>query len=122
MREYVKITTEKGIGTIEFYHPQSNSLPINILSKITSMITKAGEDKNIKVRRQITGFFNYKLHGLKLFGRNNLDVLDTLKEYINIIINFNFIVIWFVTSNYVNFKYFIYFFKAINERIKIRNF
>uniref|UniRef100_A0A6C0ITM6 Reverse transcriptase domain-containing protein n=1 Tax=viral metagenome TaxID=1070528 RepID=A0A6C0ITM6_9ZZZZ len=50
-------------------------------------ILESDKDKNIKVRRQILGFFNYKLHGLKLFGRNNLDVLDTLKEYINIIIN-----------------------------------
>lgn len=50
-------------------------------------ILESDKDKNIKVRKQITGFFNYKLHGLKLFGRNNLDVLDTLKEYINIIIN-----------------------------------
>ena len=49
MREYVKITTEKGIGTIEFFHPQSNSLPGHILTELSSTITKAGEDDNIKV-------------------------------------------------------------------------
>ena len=49
MSEYVKITTINGIGTIEFYHPQSNSLPGNILAKLASTITDAGNDKNIKV-------------------------------------------------------------------------
>jgi methylglutaconyl-CoA hydratase len=49
MSEYVKITTINGIGTIEFYHPQSNSLPGNILAKLVTTITEAGNDKNIKV-------------------------------------------------------------------------
>lgn len=49
MIEYVKITTINGIGTIEFYHPQSNSLPGNILAKLATTITDAGNDKNIKV-------------------------------------------------------------------------
>jgi len=44
-------------------------------------IIKSDKDKNIKVRRQIIGFFNYKFNGLKLFGKDNLDVLDTLIEY-----------------------------------------
>jgi methylglutaconyl-CoA hydratase len=49
MEAYVKITIESSIGTIEFFHPQSNSLPGHILGKLTSAITKAGEDDNIKV-------------------------------------------------------------------------
>ena len=49
MAEYVKINTENGIGTIEFFHPQSNSLPANILAKLATTITKAGEDDTIKV-------------------------------------------------------------------------
>ena len=49
MTEYVKINTENGIGTIEFFHPQSNSLPGDILAELASTITKAGEDENIKV-------------------------------------------------------------------------
>ena len=49
MTEYVKINTENGIGTIEFFHPQSNSLPGHILAELSSTITKAGEDDNIKV-------------------------------------------------------------------------
>jgi len=49
MKEYVKIKTENGIGTIEFFHPQSNSLPGHILAELSSTITKAGEDDNIKV-------------------------------------------------------------------------
>ena len=49
MEEYVKLNIEKGIGIIEFFHPQSNSLPGNILSELANTITKAGEDANIKV-------------------------------------------------------------------------
>ena len=49
MKEYVKLTTENGIGTIEFFHPQSNSLPGHILSELATTITSAGEDENIKV-------------------------------------------------------------------------
>jgi methylglutaconyl-CoA hydratase len=49
MEAYVKITIESSIGTIEFFHPQSNSLPGHILGELTSAITKAGEDDNIKV-------------------------------------------------------------------------
>ena len=49
MEAYVKLDVENRIGTIEFFHHQSNSLPGNILNKLTSIITKAGKDKNIKV-------------------------------------------------------------------------
>ena len=49
MKEYVKITTENSVGTIEFFHPRSNSLPGHILAELASTITKAGEDDNIKV-------------------------------------------------------------------------
>jgi len=49
MKEYVKLTIEDGIGTIEFFHPQSNSLPGHILAELANTITKAGKDDNIKV-------------------------------------------------------------------------
>ncbi len=49
MKEFVKLTTENTIGTIEFFHPQSNSLPGHILAELATTITKAGEDDNIKV-------------------------------------------------------------------------
>ena len=49
MEAYVKITTENSVGTIEFFHPQSNSLPGHILAELASTISKAGEDDNIKV-------------------------------------------------------------------------
>ncbi len=49
MKEYVKITTENSIGTIEFFHPQSNSLPGHILAELANTITSAGKDENIKV-------------------------------------------------------------------------
>ncbi|HIG33007.1 MAG TPA: enoyl-CoA hydratase/isomerase family protein [Flavobacteriales bacterium] len=49
MEAYVKLDVENGIGTIEFFHTQSNSLPANILDELSSTITKAGKDQNIKV-------------------------------------------------------------------------
>ena len=49
MKEFVKLTTENTIGTIEFFHPQSNSLPAHILAELAATITNAGEDDNIKV-------------------------------------------------------------------------
>ena len=49
MTEFVKITTQNSVGTIEFFHPQSNSLPGHILAELANTITSAGEDENIKV-------------------------------------------------------------------------
>ena len=47
---YVRINIdENGIGTIEFYHPQSNSLPGEILSEIAKTITEASLNEEIKV-------------------------------------------------------------------------
>jgi methylglutaconyl-CoA hydratase len=49
MEAYVKLDVENEIGTIEFFNHQSNSLPSKILDEISSTITKAGRDQNIKV-------------------------------------------------------------------------
>ena len=49
MKEYVKIDKNEGIATIEFFHPQSNSLPANILHKIAISINEADYDEDIKV-------------------------------------------------------------------------
>ena len=40
---------EKGIATLEFGHPLSNSLPGKILQKLADTITKIGQDDNVKV-------------------------------------------------------------------------
>jgi len=49
MKEFVKLNIENGIGTIEFFHPQSNSLPWHILKKLADTIFEAGKNKSIKV-------------------------------------------------------------------------
>lgn len=41
---YVKSELHKGVKTIEFFHPQSNSLPGKILHELARAITHAGED------------------------------------------------------------------------------
>lgn len=46
---YVDVETHKGITTIEFFHPQSNSLPHGILEALATEIHDAGADKETKV-------------------------------------------------------------------------
>ncbi len=46
MEAYVKSATHNGITSIEFFHPQSNSLPALILSDLATSILRAGEDPN----------------------------------------------------------------------------
>jgi methylglutaconyl-CoA hydratase len=46
---FVKSEVNNGISTITFFHPASNSLPGNILSKLSDAILNAGEDHNVRV-------------------------------------------------------------------------
>lgn len=45
----VKSSIENGIGTVTFFHPQSNSLPGDLLRALAAEITKVGEDPAAKV-------------------------------------------------------------------------
>ena len=49
MDAYVNTEVQDGIGSIEFFHPQSNSLPGVILEQLASSITDAGKNVEIKV-------------------------------------------------------------------------
>jgi enoyl-CoA hydratase/carnithine racemase len=40
---------DKGIATIEFFHPMSNSLPGKVLNKLANTITELGNKENVKV-------------------------------------------------------------------------
>lgn len=44
---YVKLYIENQIGVIEFFHPQSNSLPGKILNQLAETITDAGKNDDI---------------------------------------------------------------------------
>lgn len=46
---YVHVETHNGITTIEFFHPQSNSLPHRILTELANEIHDAGKDRETKV-------------------------------------------------------------------------
>lgn len=46
---YVNVENHKGITTIEFFHPQSNSLPHRILDELANEIHDAGVDRETKV-------------------------------------------------------------------------
>lgn len=45
----VELRIENGIGTIEFMHPASNSLPGSLLKKLADTIEGAGNDEDIRV-------------------------------------------------------------------------
>ena len=49
MNEYVNLEIENGIGTIEFFHTQSNSLPSHILSQLAETVTAASDNCEVKV-------------------------------------------------------------------------
>lgn len=49
MEAYVKQTIENQVGYIEFFHPEHNSLPANLLSKLVQTIIDAGNNDDIKV-------------------------------------------------------------------------
>jgi methylglutaconyl-CoA hydratase len=49
MQPYVTATLLNGINTIEFFHPQSNSLPASVLQQLATTITIAGNDAGTKV-------------------------------------------------------------------------
>ena len=46
---YVKQDIQNGIATIEFFHPEQNSLPTNLLTALTETITNAGTNDTVKV-------------------------------------------------------------------------
>ena len=46
---YVQSTVKHGVNTIEFFHPQSNSLPGHILQELARVIRRAGDDAATKV-------------------------------------------------------------------------
>jgi methylglutaconyl-CoA hydratase len=46
---YVKKSLQEGIARIEFFHPQSNSLPGKILQELAETIRAVGNDPNTKV-------------------------------------------------------------------------
>ncbi|MEO5647228.1 MAG: enoyl-CoA hydratase/isomerase family protein [Chitinophagaceae bacterium] len=49
LKPYVSCHTEHGITTIEFFHPQSNSLPGKLLEELAQTIHSAGNDDDTRV-------------------------------------------------------------------------
>ena len=84
MEEYVTLEIENGIGTIEFFHPQSNSLPGHLLSLLTKTIIDAGNNDEVKVI--ILGQDPYhgpdQAHGLSFSVKKNIPFPPSLKNII----------------------------------------
>lgn len=49
MEAFVKSETHNGIGTITFFHPQSNSMPGTQLRNLAAEVEKLGKDDTVKV-------------------------------------------------------------------------
>ena len=49
MDAYVTQHIQNNIATIEFFHPEQNSLPSDILAKLTNTITEIGNNSDVKV-------------------------------------------------------------------------
>lgn len=49
MSAYVKQQIQNNIATIEFFHPEKNSLPSDLLKKLAETITEAGNNADVKV-------------------------------------------------------------------------
>ena len=49
MEAYVNLNIQKSIATIEFFHPQSNSLPSDLLNKIADTINQVSIKEDVKV-------------------------------------------------------------------------
>ncbi|MFZ1689027.1 MAG: enoyl-CoA hydratase/isomerase family protein [Flavobacteriales bacterium] len=46
---YVRTNSERGIATVTFHHPKSNSLPGHVLRGMAQAITEAGRDASVRV-------------------------------------------------------------------------
>lgn len=46
---FVRYSAQGGIGTIEFFHPMSNSLPGSILAQLAAAVDQAGQDDSVSV-------------------------------------------------------------------------
>lgn len=49
MSAYVNLSVSAGLATVEFFHPQSNSLPGELLEKLAQTITEAGANPEVRV-------------------------------------------------------------------------
>ena len=49
MEAYVKIEINNYIATIEFFHPEQNSLPSDVLKNLANTITEVGNNDEVKV-------------------------------------------------------------------------
>ena len=75
MNEYVKSSIENGIGTIEFFHPQSNSMPGSQLKNLTSEIENLGKNENARI-------IILKSSGTKAFCAGaSFDELISIKDF-----------------------------------------
>lgn len=49
MEAYVSLTVNNNVGYVEFFHPNRNSMPSDILSKLEQIIKEAGQNENVKI-------------------------------------------------------------------------
>lgn len=79
---YVSIDKqENGLAVIEFFHPKHNSLPSDILSKLASTITEAGNDEAVKLIILRSGGERTFCSGASFTELISINDLDTGKKF-----------------------------------------
>ena len=72
---------EKGIATVEFFHPLSNSLPGKVLRKLANMIEEAGKDDSVRVIILKSGGERAFCAGASFDELISINDLETGKEF-----------------------------------------
>ena len=79
---YVKRTdSDKGITTIEFFHPKHNSLPSDVLADLAKTITKAGQDDAVDIIILRSGGDRTFCAGASFDELINIDDFETGKKF-----------------------------------------
>ena len=72
---------ERGLATIEFFHPKHNSLPSDILSKLAQTITEAGQDESVRLIVLKSGGDRTFCSGASFTELISINDLDTGKKF-----------------------------------------
>lgn len=79
---YVKRTdSDKGITTIEFFHPKHNSLPSDVLADLANAITTTGQDDSVNVIILRSGGDRTFCAGASFDELINIDDFETGKKF-----------------------------------------
>ena len=81
MNPHVNLSVQNKVGTIEFFHPKSNSLPGNLLKKLTESISESSDREDIRVVILRSGGNRAFCAGASFDELMKIEDVDTGKEF-----------------------------------------